>query len=354
MKRYGLSAFLFLIIFIIYLLFSSVRTADRDLFKINRYFSTDSEAGPLPSEELDGYYYTDNECGYFSSDKGLTFRKRTYNGDIIDANKYFFIIYGKVGNTIGLFSKNGEKIKDIPSYGYPYISGDFPVFYIIATNGMSISAYSSKGELLFDEINFPSMISCVSTDNDLNTLISITDGETNMYSVNGTNLFTCRSSGSRISISRSNTIETNGKRFAVSEGIDPEYISLFSREKWRNIKKIKTASELNYSIYMHITKRKLYYESKDGLSFSDLNGGSKGKITINGELREISFSPKGNILTVTADGATNFLTVFTHEGARQFYKEFRSPVSNARFINEKSFYFKLEDLIIKMNIGEKV
>ena len=159
MKKFWLTFCLFLFVSLFYFLFIPIKIYKKNIFHVDNYF----EIHKLTEStyKYDGYFFSNNECGYFSIDNGMTHYKKVDGNKYIKANNFFYLIYEKVGDSIKIFLPNGEMIATTPTYGYPYISGEFPFFYVIKTNAMGFSLYDIKGKALIKNINFTSMISSI-------------------------------------------------------------------------------------------------------------------------------------------------------------------------------------------------
>src|SRR4030043_834703 len=123
------SIFIFIFIFAFYFLF-----VPRNIYKKENYFIEkiiNIKNDSAKNEKHDGYFYSENECGYFSLKNGITHYKKCENNQYIFANNLFYIIYTKSDNLIELYSSKGILISKIITNGYPYIYNNSPIFYII-------------------------------------------------------------------------------------------------------------------------------------------------------------------------------------------------------------------------------
>ncbi len=349
MKRFWLTSLLFLFLFFFYFLLIPVKIYKKDIYHVDKYFSINDMTNSL--EKCDGYFFSDDQCGYFLLDHGMIYHKKVSNKQFIQANRFFYLIYKKVGDSIEIFSPTGEKISDIYSVGYPYVSGDFHFFYIIKTNGMGFSLCTMKGEYLIDEINFTSMISSISTDKYINTLVSTIDGKTYLYSMKGERLFQTKFDDSKIIISKSNTIDYEGNNIAICSGINPEYIEIYGRETGTRIAQLKTDTNYRYETFLRFINNRIYYEGLEEIKFYDFVKKKHGNIKIKGMINEITFDSDKNMLVATSLNDMYYLTIFSLDGEKKYYKEFTAPISNFKFIDKNMFYFKFGDKILKMVLG---
>lgn len=352
MKRFWLLLVLFILIFLIYFILSPVVVRNKEIYYLDNFFNISEELHQIPVESFDGYFYDKNECGYFSVDRGIGFFNKVDAPEIILANKYYYLIYEKVGESVQIFTPLGEKISEISTYGYPYITGDFPLFYVLKTNGLGFTMYSMKGEPMIKDVSYTSLISSINTDNEYNTLVSTIDGKSYLYDSKGEMGFKNEYNGARIIISKSNALQMHGNYLAICSGLDPESIEIFTKDTGTRIIKFNTGSFFNYENFMEFQNNRIYFESKDGVKYYDVQKYTDGNIKIKGKMKEISFDTKGNIIVASFEKDIYYLTIYNPNGIKKFYREFSNVVTDLKFIDEKTFYFKIDDIICKMVLGE--
>jgi hypothetical protein len=256
-----------------------------------------------------------------------------------------------MGDTISLFDQKGSKIKDIKTFGYPYISGDFPVFYVLKTNGTGFSSYSMKGDELIKSVDYTSLITSISTDKNGNTLVSNLDGKTFLYSPNGDLLFDTDSSSNKSKkiFTKSNALDVNSQNIAVCTGIDPEYIEIYQIKNGNRIAQFATDTNFRYKSFLQFDNNRIYFESVNKIGYYDLKEKKTGYIDIMGEMREIQFDKNGYVYLISQKDDFYYFTVYNKLGFREFYREFSDQADNLRIIDDKNVYFKLNDKIIKIS-----
>jgi hypothetical protein len=318
------------------------------VFKVDKFFTADGSAAI--EKNHDGFYYNNNECGYFYLDQGMKYYYKTEEQDsYILANSFFFLKYKKTGDSIEIFTPDGAVSGKVNSFGYPYISGNLPVFYVLKTNGMGFGLYSDRGEPVIKEANLTSMITSISTDKYINTLVSTVDGKTLLYSSKGEILSEFVSHGSRLKIAKSSFIDIEGKRIAFCTGIDPEFVEVYDNELKKTTARFKTDTNFRCKNFLEIAGGRVYYEGNSEIKFYDLKSKKRGSYKFTGEIGEITFDKAGNILISSYDNMLCYLAVFSPSGARLLYKEFYEPADNFNFTGQKEFYFKLSGFIVKMS-----
>ncbi len=346
MKKIILLTIFFIIFIFCYTLMVPVKLYKRVAFTIANYFNI---KGELKEADIDGYFFNEKECGYFSSQQGMVSYYNVGDEEFIQANRAGFIVYKKYGNLLNLYSPTGNKIKEIESFGYPYFSKEFPIFYTIKTNATGFSVYSINGDKLLDEINYNSIITSISTDKFLNTLVSTVEGKTDLYSIKKELLFSTESKESKINFVKTNIIEENSEYLAICAGIDPELIEIYNKNSQTLIKSIKTNNNYNRRIFLEFNNNKLYYESNSTLCYYDIKRKKTGNFVFNGELNEVKFDNNGNILIASSIKDRHYLIMYAPNSTILFYKEFNKKIENINFINEYSFYFRMENFIITMS-----
>jgi hypothetical protein len=350
MKKFIFYFFLFSIIVSVYTLLFPVNSYQKLSYFLNSTFFTDTIE--QNGNKIDGYYYYDTEVGYFSVDSGMTKTFKTAEDQSIQANIFGYVTYNKVGDTISFYINNGSKVKDVKNFGYPYIPADLPFVYILKTNGQGFTQYSISGDELLKNINFSALISSISVDKNGNTLVSNLDGKTFLYSPKGEVLFSTDSEGndSKIIITKSNAIDMDGNYMGICSGLNPEYIELFQKKTGTRIAVLKSDTNFRYRSFMQFNKNRLYFEGKETLKYLDVQKKKEGKIDFVGELKEVQFDNSGNVICITSKGVLNYLTVYYPNGYKQFYKEFKSELSNLKVYDKNAFYFKNDNKIIKVKL----
>lgn len=351
MKKIWIILIFFIIIFLAYFIL-----IPKKIYKKNSYIIEDSidinTGSSAVNEKHEGFFYLENECGYFSFKQGITHYKRCNTDEYILANNLFYIIYNKTESSIKLFTPTGDKVSEIKINGYPYIYNNLPVFYIINNNNRGFSLYSDKCKKIFGDINFTSLITSISMDKNLDTLVSTIDGRTFLYTSKGEKIFDEKFNGnSKIIISKSNTIDFEGDNIAICSGIYPEYIEVFKKKDGTKFISYKTDTNFRYNILLFFVNNRLYFEGVKQIKFINLKNKKTGSIDIKGEINEVKFNESGNILIASNLNDIYYLTIFSPKTKRIFYKEFTSKISNFNFLNKKTIYFKCDDKILKIKVG---
>lgn len=339
---------LFIFLFtLINTLFFPAKIYRKDVYNPVSYFNINRVSD---TQNIEGYFNNRNECGYFNFRNGLVHRYKGSEDEYVVANKFFYVTYKKVGDTLSLYSPLGVKIKDIQSFAYPYVPNDNPVFYAVKTNGSGFFSYNIQGDLL-NAVDYTSIISSISTDKYANTLVSLLDGETFLYSPKSEVLFTTDSgdNDSKIVIAKSNAIDLEGSYIAVCSGIEPEYVEIYQKKTNGTVKKIKTDTNFRYSSILKFDSDRLYYEGENSLKYYDLKKGRLGTMELRGEIIDLQFDQLGNAITLTNEDNLYCINVFSPNGKKKFYKEFVDTIDNIKVLQDNSFYFRLNDIIVKFS-----
>lgn len=346
MKKIGLISLLIFFIVILYTLLFPVRVLEKDSFKISREFDIRSQ---LSSEEIDGYYFSDNNrCGYFSSDYGMVSHAESAPGKYLAANIYGYVSFDKVGSELSFFSPLGALYRKVANFGYPYMLENSPYVYVIKTNGAGLSMYHINGSAYYENIQFNSLITSIAVDENRNSLVSTVDGKSYLLTPEGEFESTFENGDSRIKMSKATAIEEGAAHLAIVSGLYPEYLDIYERESGSRLLRLETGSNFNYSSYLNFINNRVYFEGIDNLHYYDFAGSEQGSLEITGTLKEVAHSEEGNLLVLTEKESLNYLYLFTPTGIKLFYAEFEENISNLNFLNEESFYFKLDEKIIKV------
>ena len=351
MKKIFIFASLFLLMTFFYTILFPVKLYKRDSYFVKKFISLEKVS---EDKKIDGYFFSDIECGYFSFDKGVINHIKPTENKFIQCNSFGYIFYDKFGDKINLFSQNGALLKEIPTYGYPYIAGDFPIFYVLKTNGTGFSSYSIRGDELIKNIDYTSIITSITTDKTGNSLVSNLDGKTFLYSPTGEVLFSTDSDSleSKIIFTKSSTIDPDGQNIAICSGIESEYIEIYNKKTGFKTFQFKTDTNFRYKTFMEFNKDRLYFEGEDQLKYVNLKNKKINKIKLNGEIKEVQFDSLGKILILTYKNNVYHISLYTPTGIKYFYKESKDKIDNLRILKDDIFYFKLDNKIVKIETGK--
>ncbi|MCG8569869.1 MAG: hypothetical protein MJB14_06990 [Spirochaetes bacterium] len=328
-----------------YTLFVPLQSTQEKVFLISKHFSIESD---LINQEIDGYYIIDRkECGYFSTNHGMATFFQCDDDQYIIANIYGYCLFDKVGETITFFSPLEEKICQISNPGYPFLLKEIPYIYVTKTNGMGFALYNLSGKMIYQQ-EFNSVITSLSADKDVNTLVSTLDGKSYLININGEITFSIENH-SQIKMAKSNAIEINGNNFAVCSGLKPEIIEIFDKNTKSKLKKIETNNHFPYQIFMEFQHNRLYYEDKYSISSIHLKSFKLNKFDFKGELLDITFSNNGNLLLLSEENNITYLYLYTINGLKIYFNEFEESIDNIAFVDDYSFYFRLNRSIVKIS-----
>ncbi|MCM8819611.1 MAG: SPASM domain-containing protein [Candidatus Omnitrophica bacterium] len=141
MKKIILLIIFFILFIIFYTLFVPVKLYKRENFVYKNHFNIRSE---FKKGDINGYFFNDKECGYFSLNNGMIFYYNAGEDEYIQANKKGFIVYKKYGNRVTtppaaplrnakkwLMMMNALKKKEPPLPGGGYLSGCSRIAWMI-------------------------------------------------------------------------------------------------------------------------------------------------------------------------------------------------------------------------------
>ena len=155
---------------------------------------------------------------------------------------------------------------------------------------------------------------------------------------------------SKIKLAKSSNIDIDGQYIAIASGIEPEYIEIYHKITNRRIKKIVTDTNFRYKSFLKFDSGRLYYENINKLSYFDIKKEKNGSIFLYGDIVDIKFDSKGNILTLTNKDGLHYVNAFYPNGKKFFYKEISSDIVNLQVLEDDSFYFKMANVIVRVSI----
>ncbi len=299
----------------------------------------------------DGFYVTDKEIGYFNiKNSTMVYKQHAKGDDFIAGNALGYALYSKYGDTVRLFTNKGVNISNIKTTGYPHISEKYPIIYSLKSNGFGFSSNLFTGDTLIKEYSSNSMITSISTDKLFNTAVSFSDGKGLLINKDGIVILNTENLLSTINVAKSVAIDDSGTYFSVITGIEPEIISVYNIVSKSIVARYETKSDIRYSPVMRIHNETVYFETNNGIIYFTIKDQVFKSFNYRGELIEFSLSNDGSALILSKDNSFNFLYVYNSRGIIVYRTEFSDVVSNINFIDNDSFYVKLNDTIIIYSI----
>lgn len=347
MKKIMLITVLIICIVIVHTLFFPRRIIEKRRFVINTSFSIKSAAKKRTT--IDGYFISDNrEAGYFSTQEGMVHYIPPVSGQLVDANLHGYVLFGKNGHNLTFFSSQGDLLGTSYDLGYPYMNEKYPYVHIISPDGKGFSLFTLSGKRLYPKKQLHSIITAIDIDKDAQTVISTVDANTLLINPEGKSTYMIENYKSKINLTKANTFQTDGSYLGLTTGIEPELIEVYDRETKSKVHSFKTDTNFNYQSYIAFHNGRIYYEGRETLHYLDLEKEKKGNLEYAGELLEVSYAENGNILLLSQHNSIRYLYLYSPGGIKIFYSEFYDDIDNINFINNDTFYFKLNDYIITM------
>lgn len=350
----------FLFIFILFITFVYTLFSPRKLTKSSIYTMSSSIYidNPVPSIEPDEYLIDEEKLVYFSlKQETPTLIDHLNPGDenIIEesenkavGNINGYVKYKKFGNRLEFFSNKGTLLAEIDSSGYPYLSENHPIVYVIKANGYGFSSFFIDGTPVLKEYLTNSLITSISCDKNLNTAISLADGSSLLIDKNGKSLAVLEQKNSKIKISKGSTIDQDSKYFAEISGISPEVFTLYDIQNHSILTQFETNGELRYTPLMKIHNDNVFYESTNKLILFQIKKKRVTQLSFKGEIKEFDVSEMNEIAILSTDKLLNYIYVYKPNGILVYYGDSYTPLSNIRYHDPNTFYFKKDNEIIVM------
>lgn len=349
-KKKIANASLVVIISFLYILFIPVKSGIHTTYSIDSAIDTTGDT--VSGGSSNGYFIDDTTIGYFDTQKGkISYKYTATEGKLISGNDYGFVLYDKFGFVVEVYSNDGSKRLDIKSPCYPYIPENYPVIYLIKTNGMGFSSYLMSGDILVKDFSTNALITSVSIDKNFNTAVSLSDGRSLLLDREGDILIDVENDLSAISVSKSAVVDNSAGKFFTITGVNPEFFSVYDIKTGGLLDRIETKNNLRYAPIVTNRLGKIFYETGCGINIYDYMKNNHKSIDFNGELKEMDISSDGDILVLTENNERSNLIVFSITGVMLYSKRFSSIVSNVKFIGKDRFYFKVDDVVVIMKRG---
>lgn len=347
MKKISLVTLLIICVVIIHTLFFPRRSTTRKRYIIGTYFSVNSDrASGAP---VDGYFISDNrEAGFFSSGQGMINYIPPVEGQLVEANQHGYVLFEKNGENLFFFSPGGDLLGTAYDKGYPYMNEHYPYVHVLSPDGKGFSLFTLSGSRLYPKRQLNSLITAISIDKDAQTVVSTIDANTLLINPEGKSTYMIENYKSKINITKANTIQEGGAYIGLTTGIEPEFIEIYDRESKSKVHSFQSGTNFNHQSYIAFNNGRIYYEGVQALNYLDLEKEKSGQVKYAGELLEVTYAGNGNILLLSQRDSIRYLYLYSSNGIKIFYSEFSENIDNINFINDDTFYFKLNDYIVTM------
>lgn len=346
-----LQSFLVLLLTLLYqILF--VDTLGSQLWYVNSGFIDLSADIVKPESTINGFCIINNTLHYYNTD--ILERVQHISVDeksMIVANQTGYVQYTKYGNEMKFYSNRSDLLRTISTSCYPHMFDNQPVVYLIKSNGSGFSSEHLSGGTFLNEFSSNSLITSINVDKNLQTALSFLDGNCLVLNGEGQTIFSTFCTQSRINITKTAKISSDGTLLGVVQGIDPQYLKVFKIEDGTIMLKKELDFDMRYSPLLFLNKDKVYVENGENLEVLSHNIKKRKKplsLQTQGELNEFVVGPKGQVLLSSRDKFFYYLLVYNERGIKTYYMEFPSLVQNLTWVDEVSFSFVYDNKVILM------
>lgn len=248
--------------------------------KITDIFARNSDQIPEP-------FRLNEKFGYLYNNGKITYMEDLLYGVAADGNG--FISYSRQNDVLVIRDIDGRFLNTIDLAGYPFFSGNRR--FIISYDNNRISEINNTGTIIWQK-TFSSSITEISAVPSL-VFIGTVDGKFSLIDSMGTVVFSHAIKTSRINVVYGGTVSENGDHILTVSGIDPQLISLWSRDS--DGYRIDASWEIDQDLRRHAVTGFsddglfAFVEAEDELFFLELKKNKVKSIQITGRLQNIDF-----------------------------------------------------------------
>ena len=248
--------------------------------KIADIFARNSDQTP-ESFRLNGKF------GYLYNDGKITYMEDLLYGVAVDDNG--FISYSRQNDVLVVRDIDGQFLNTIDLPGYPFFSGTRR--FIISYDNNRISEINNAGTIIWQK-TFSSSITEISAVPSL-VFIGTADGKFCLIDSTGTVVFSHATKTSRINVVYGGTVSENGNYLLTVSGIDPQLISLWSKDS--DGYRVDSSWEIEQELRRHAVTGFsddglfAFVEAEDELLFLEIKKNKVKSIQITGRLQNIDF-----------------------------------------------------------------
>ncbi len=279
--------------------------------KITDIFARNSDQFPK-SFRLNGKF------GYLYNNGKITYMEDLLYGVAADGNG--FISYSRQNDVLVIRDIDGQFLNTIDLAGYPFFSGNRR--FIISYDNNRISEINNTGTIIWQK-TFSSSITEISAVPSL-VFIGTVDGKFSLIDSMGTVVFSHATKTSRINVVYGGTVSENGDHILTVSGIDPQLISLWSRDS--DGYRIDASWEIDQELRRHAVTGFsdddlfAFVEAEDELFFLELKKNKVKSIQITGRLQNIDFPGASELVhAVGRDDNGLYLMASEIDGDQLFY-----------------------------------
>ena len=292
-------------------------------------------------------FIVDNYFGYVSSD-GSRLYKSEVQGRVAllpDA----FCNYDRLGNNLVIHDPVQNYMYPIDGLGYPFAKNG--LFFIISADMTGLSVLTPRGEVLFN-IRFISLITSVDCRGGIIS-VGLLKGVTEIFDTDGNYITGIESRGSRINAVYGTAVAPEGKMIAVCHGIDPQYISLYTRQIDQYIleKRAAVNEQLRSQVIMDFSddSLQLLVETAEGVRLmGTVDPFNLVDIPLAGDLIDYKLPVlREPLFLLSTDGNRSFLGMYQRDGA-MFNREVWEGQATWLYTSRDALYIGFDDSLTRI------
>jgi hypothetical protein len=236
-----------------------------------------------------------------------------------------FVNFTRLGTDWIVRDPSGRHLSSFSGSGYPLLSPDGGRIFTIKSDLSGLEEKDRAGEPLWDR-DFPTLMTCLSVQGDL-LLVGLLDGTLHLLNRQGSAVFEYAPGGSRIPVVVGCAVSPDGSRIAAVSGIDPQYLTVLSRQAGGYSPAEKLALPQSFRRELRIgfspDSRLLFVEGRGSAGMVAAAGGRLRWIALPGTLAGALFAGSGREAAfVSRDGATARLVIQPFAGTAVCREEF--------------------------------
>ncbi len=236
-----------------------------------------------------------------------------------------FVNFTRLGTDWIVRDPSGRHLSSFSGSGYPLLSPDGGRIFTVKSDLSGLEERDGAGEPLWNR-DFPTLMTCLSVQGDL-LLVGLLDGTVHLLNRQGSPVFEYAPGGSRIPVVVGCAVSPDGSRIAAVSGIDPQFLTVLSRQAggYSPVEKMALPQSFRRELRVGFSpdSRLLFVEGRGSAGLVDAAGGRLRWVALPGTLAGALFSGSGREAAfVSRDGATARLVIQPFAGTAVCREEF--------------------------------
>ena len=307
------------------------------------------------------YYNYRNHLAYYNRTGEITYQLRLDENNFFSSSDDYYLLYQKVGEFVRLYTKTGEEVWSLATFGYPHISPLSNMIMILSSDNSFISLYDLNKNLLQSKTYLGSLVTDFKFSSfDGSLLLGTMDSRLFYYDHSGELVFAKDLTDSRFNYVKTTYISNQGNYLLAINGLQPEYLTVLNKTGeilWQR----NTLIERRHLSFPYIDEinENLFDLRNNKIHVLDLKGGEPKEII---DLGDLALGALGDLeYALMASNQSHFGVALVSSNGRWLliFNEKYEIIWQKSFLDEFFIYFEMTpvsnddsfDVLIHSNEG---